>query len=734
MVDLHGFRLTFDDEFNSFSVSANGTGTTWADTRPGSLLRPGVDIGFGQSAFVDASTGIQPFSLANGALRIEAAPVTGAAADLVYPGLYSSGLIQSLHSFSQAYGYFEMRADLPEEPGTWPGFWLLATNGVWPPELDIVETYGSDPTALTNTVHTAQSGQPTYQTIFSSQPTLTSGYHTFGALWTPETITFYYDGEAVGQVATPADMHGAMYPVIALAMQRDVAGITGHSEDLKVDYVRIYSNNPQATAIDLQTISSPDGADTSNLHGAGTASYTPPDPQPPTTGLDTLTIHISGDSWNGPPQFILNVDGRRVGEIFKVDALHALGQSQDVTVTGDFGAGPHNVAITYINDANAGAYYDAAAGGFVNDRNLFVSGITLDGVTYDTKAVIANTAAAGYDWLDPHAAVMAADGTLTFATAAGTSPPVTSPPVTTPPVTTPPTPSPQPPVPTSGADTLTIHISGDSWNGPPQFTLSVDGNRVGGTFSVEALHALGQSQDVTVTGDFGAGPHNVAITYINDANAGAYYDAAAGGFVNDRNLFVSGITLDGVSYDPKAVVANTAAAGFDWLDPHDAVMAANGTVTFATSGGTTPAPTPAPTPVTPTGNDTVTIHISGDSWNGPPRFTLSVDGQRVGDSYAVDALHALGQSQDVTVTGAFGNGPHRVAISYVNDANAGAYYDAAAGGFVNDRNLFVSGLTFNGTHYGSSAIVSNSAAIGFDWLDPHAAVMAANGTLTYDLL
>ena len=732
MVDLHGFRLTFDDEFNGFSVSANGVGTTWADTRPGSLLRPGVDIGFGQSAFVDPSTGIQPFSLANGALRIEAAPATGAAADLVYPGLYTSGLIHTLNSFSQAYGYFEMRADLPEEPGTWPGFWLLAADGVWPPELDIVETFGSDPTALTNTIHTAQGGQHTYQTIFSSQPTLTAGYHTFGTLWTPETITFYYDGEAVGQVATPADMHGAMYPVIALAMQRGVAGITGNPNDLKVDYIRIYSDNPEATAIDLQTISSPDGADTSGLYGASTASYTPPDPPPPATGLDTLTIHISGDQWNGAPQFTLSVDGKRVGEIFNVEALHALGQSQDITLTGDFGDGPHEVAISYINDANSGAYYDPAAGGFVNDRNLFVSGITLDGVRYDRDDVTGNSAAVSYEWLDPAAAVMAANGTVTFATSAVTSPPTTPEPV--------PTPVPQPPVSTPGADTLTIHISGDSWSGSPQFTLSVDGNRVEGVFSVDALHALGQSQDITLTGDFGDGPHEVAISYINDANSGAYYDPAAGGFVNDRNLFVSGITLDGVTHDRDDVIANSAAAGFDWLDPQAVVMAANGTVTFTTSAGASQLPTPIPAPVpqpTPApsmpGDDTLTIQISGDQWNGAPQFTLSVDGKRVGEIFNVEALHALGQSQDITLTGDFGDGPHEVAIGYINDANSGAYYDPAAGGFVNDRNLFVSGITFNGTDYGQSAIISNGASIGYDWLDPHAAVMAANGTLTYGL-
>ena len=106
----------------------------------------------------------------------------------------------------------------------------------------------------------------------------------------------------------------------------------------------------------------------------------------------------------------------------------------------------------------------------------------------------------------------------------------------------------------------------------------VDGRRIGGPYEVTALHGEGQSQDITIRGNFGAGAHEIAITYLNDGNAGAYYDAAQGGFVNDRNIFVSGLSLNGAEYGIDAVVSNTAAIGFGWLDPQAAVMAGNGTV------------------------------------------------------------------------------------------------------------------------------------------------------------
>jgi hypothetical protein len=105
MLNLSGFSLTFDDEFNGLSVSQNGSGTVWSDIRPGSRLGPNTDIGFGDSAFVDAGSGIDPFSLQNGALQITAVPDNDPS--IVGGAQWASGLIDTLGSFSQEYGYFE---------------------------------------------------------------------------------------------------------------------------------------------------------------------------------------------------------------------------------------------------------------------------------------------------------------------------------------------------------------------------------------------------------------------------------------------------------------------------------------------------------------------------------------------------------------------------------------------------------------------------------------------------
>ena len=88
-----------------------------------------------------------------------------------------------------------------------------------------------------------------------------------------------------------------------------------------------------------------------------------------------------------------------------------------------------------------------------------------------------------------------------------------------------------------------MRVAADSWNGDPQFTVSVDGTQIGGTYSASASHANGQWQDVTVTGAFGATPSSVAITFINDGY---------GGWNEDRNLYVQSLTLNGVTLSATA--------------------------------------------------------------------------------------------------------------------------------------------------------------------------------------
>src|SRR5476649_2281750 len=135
-LNLSNFKLSFDHEFNTFTSSPSGANGAWQTT----FYFGGRTLsGNGEQEFYsDSSVGSNPFSLQNGALQISATPGGNSA------GLpYTSGLITTEGNFTQTYGYFEMRAQLPAGQGMWPAFWLLPADKSWPPELDPLEAFGA---------------------------------------------------------------------------------------------------------------------------------------------------------------------------------------------------------------------------------------------------------------------------------------------------------------------------------------------------------------------------------------------------------------------------------------------------------------------------------------------------------------------------------------------------------------------------------------------------------------
>ena len=209
-----------------------------------------------------------------------------------------------------------------------------------------------------------------------------------------------------------------------------------------------------------------------------------------------LTVSVSEDAWQGDAQFMINVDGHQIGSVQTATASHALGQSQVFAVNATLTAGPHNVGISFINDAWGGTTD--------TDRNLYVTGATIDG-----------TSVAGAS------ATLYSNGTALFGVTA--SPPAAVAP-----------------------STLTLNLSEDAWQGDAQFTVSVDGQQRGGTYTATASHSAGQSQPVTLAGILETmNPHDIAVSFINDAYGGTP--------ATDRNLYV-----DGVQFDRQAVAGGSA--------------------------------------------------------------------------------------------------------------------------------------------------------------------------------
>ena len=284
-LNLGGYHLTFDWEANSFPNSPTPTNDAFTTTLSSGLRY----LGNGDQEFwSDSSTGQSPFALDNGVLDINATYVGAGNTPGGGSLSYDSGVLTTQGLFSQQYGYFEMRAELPAGPGMWPAFWMLDNNsnqpGGWPPEVDALEAFGAQNangeggTSQAHwDVHSQNASQQggAWVTMDGNEST---SYHTYGVLWTPQTMSFVYDGTIVAQTPTPSDYTQQMYMIVNLAVGGTWPGnATGENGTMKIDYLRAFSSDSAIPAVAMQTISSPDGGGTS-LYGASsltTATSTP---------------------------------------------------------------------------------------------------------------------------------------------------------------------------------------------------------------------------------------------------------------------------------------------------------------------------------------------------------------------------------------------------------------------------------------------------------------------------
>ncbi len=241
-------RMTFDDEFNMFSNSPDGSPGTWMTTFPytGEAQRT-LPANYEAEYYSDSSVGENPFTLTNGVLNISATPA--AAGSNPYGLPYDSGLITTYRSFSQLYGYFEVRAELPSGTGLWPAFWLVPASNQYTAELDVFESIGADATHIYSSVHGSTAG--TWQNITRSfaVPNTSTGFHTYGVDWEPTTTTFYVDGKATGSEPTPSSMNQPMYLLLNVAVGGNGSwpgapdAQTTFPAAMHVDYVRAFATS-----------------------------------------------------------------------------------------------------------------------------------------------------------------------------------------------------------------------------------------------------------------------------------------------------------------------------------------------------------------------------------------------------------------------------------------------------------------------------------------------------------
>jgi VCBS repeat-containing protein len=187
---------------------------------------------------------------------------------------------------------------------------------------------------------------------------------------------------------------------------------------------------------------------------------------------------------------------------------------------------------------------------------------------------------------------------------------------------------------TTVSNSLVLSMAEDYYQGNAQFKVAVDGVQVGGVQTVTAIAANKQTQSFYLSGNFSAGSHTVTVTFLNDLNAGVGYD---------RNLYIKGITFDGVAQ----TVTN-------------ANLFSNGSVNNTISASGTVTATSVP--------DTIILQAS-DNASGSS-FAVYVDGNQIGNSQTLTALTSAGATQTFAFQANLGGGAHQIDVKQLNVSGA----------------------------------------------------------------
>jgi beta-glucanase (GH16 family) len=170
---------------------------------------------------------------------------------------YTSARLNTSGRFTQTYGRFEARIQIPRGQGLWPAFWMLG-NDIgsvgWPTsgEIDIMENVGFEPNTVHGTLHgpgySGCCGLGGATTIGSP---LANAFHTYTVDWAPDSVTWYLDGVQYLR-KTPADAGGnrwvfdhPFFMIMNVAVGGNWPGSPNAStvfpQQMLIDWVRVYA-------------------------------------------------------------------------------------------------------------------------------------------------------------------------------------------------------------------------------------------------------------------------------------------------------------------------------------------------------------------------------------------------------------------------------------------------------------------------------------------------------------
>jgi len=159
---------------------------------------------------------------------------------------YTSGAIETKGKFFFLYGRAEVCARLPYGRGVWPAFWLLPEDRSWPPEIDVMEALGQEPSVVHMTNYWGSAGDHPLNSGTYAGADFSRGWHTYRVDWDPGIIRWYVDG-VQRFASTDGVPDRPMYLILNTAVGGDFPGspdaTTPFPQRYEIRYVRVWQRH-----------------------------------------------------------------------------------------------------------------------------------------------------------------------------------------------------------------------------------------------------------------------------------------------------------------------------------------------------------------------------------------------------------------------------------------------------------------------------------------------------------
>ena len=157
-------------------------------------------------------------------------------------------------TFSQLYGWFEIRCRIPRGKNLWSAFWMLLDNGPIPPEIDIFEI-GGDGGSMKCSDYIDYDGGVIHFDEIAVGYRFYDEYYTYALEWTPTHLKFYLNNELVFTESRSGWVpQNDMFLIIGSGVDNVKANseLSIYPNSMDVDYVRAFSNNALRVVSDDQ--------------------------------------------------------------------------------------------------------------------------------------------------------------------------------------------------------------------------------------------------------------------------------------------------------------------------------------------------------------------------------------------------------------------------------------------------------------------------------------------------